>query len=158
MSYTSPRRKMRALDEHGFTFVELLVVCAIIGVLSAIAFTSFAMYKDNAEFAKAQATMGNARIALEAGFETISDLGWVDGWSGAHGEPLGGDIALMLPEMAVPDRVKLHVSHMNCGWGSRSMDMIFVYACSPGLAQWYFRNCGGMDFMGPKFFVGRNFC
>jgi prepilin-type N-terminal cleavage/methylation domain-containing protein len=57
------RRGLR--QESGFTFVELLVVCLIIGVLAAIAVPSFASQKAKATNAEAKVLARTAQTAAE---------------------------------------------------------------------------------------------
>lgn len=54
----------------GFTLVELLVVVAIIGVLSAIAIPQFSLYRARAICSKAVSDLGNLAHAQEAYFTT----------------------------------------------------------------------------------------
>ncbi|MDH5639252.1 MAG: prepilin-type N-terminal cleavage/methylation domain-containing protein [Nitrospinota bacterium] len=52
----------------GFTFVELLVTCAIIGALAVIAVPQFAAYRSRALCGKAMSDLTNLAIAQESYF------------------------------------------------------------------------------------------
>lgn len=52
----------------GFTLVELLITCALIGVLATIAITQFAFYRQKGYNAAAVGDLKNAKTVLEAYF------------------------------------------------------------------------------------------
>ena len=59
--------------EQGFTLVEALVACAIIGVLAALAIPVFATYKADAFNTRADVDLRNVIIAEEANFDATDD-------------------------------------------------------------------------------------
>ena len=54
------------MEERGFSFVELLVVVGIVGILSAIAVPQFSEFRKNAYNAAASSDLRNAATAEEA--------------------------------------------------------------------------------------------
>jgi prepilin-type N-terminal cleavage/methylation domain-containing protein len=74
------RRGLR--QEGGFTFIELLVVCLIIGVLAAIAVPSFASQKAKATNAEAKVLARTAQTAAE----TIAAHAYVSAATGTSTE------------------------------------------------------------------------
>lgn len=61
-----PLRFRKVGDEKGFTWVEFLIVIAIIGILAAIAIPQFSAYKDRAYNLDSQASLRNLFSACEA--------------------------------------------------------------------------------------------
>ncbi len=136
---------VRSLGEHGFTLVELIITTAIIAVLGAIAISTFAEYRENAIFSKAQNDMRNARTALEAGIDDLAGLGFIDESSGTIGGPVAGDMAVALPAMVTSEGVMVRVMLHDCGFGGKTMVHMFSYACAPELATVWFRTCGDFE-------------
>ena len=60
------RSPIRARPEDGFTFIELLVVIVIIGILAAIAIPVFLKQRENGFQAQSEAALRNGQIAAES--------------------------------------------------------------------------------------------
>ncbi len=67
--------KARALAEQGFTFIELLVVILIIGILAAIALPAFLTQRGKASDAGAKSDARNMVSQLEACYAVSQDYG-----------------------------------------------------------------------------------
>ena len=54
-------------SEAGFTLIELLISLSIIGILAALSLTAFFVYKDKAEYAKAETDLRTSLVAFIVG-------------------------------------------------------------------------------------------
>ncbi|KJG10464.1 prepilin-type cleavage/methylation domain-containing protein [Photobacterium kishitanii] len=80
--------------QQGFTLIELMIVVAIIGVLSAVAIPAYKNYVTKSEVASAMATMKALITPLEAriqekGFEGTPSYSLADIGTNANANPLG---------------------------------------------------------------------
>lgn len=66
MLYLRHRRHLRLGNQNGFTLIELMIVIAIIGILSAIAIPLYSNMQGRARVAKAQADLRGLYSALVA--------------------------------------------------------------------------------------------
>ena len=60
---------MKKKRGSGFTLIELMVVVAVIGILSAIAYPSYSEYVQRSRIAEATSTLGDMRIRQERYFQ-----------------------------------------------------------------------------------------
>jgi type IV pilus assembly protein PilA len=65
-------KKMRNINEKGFTLIELMIVVAIIGILAAIAIPNFRNYQMKAKSAEAKTNLGAIRTSQES-FQAEND-------------------------------------------------------------------------------------
>jgi prepilin-type N-terminal cleavage/methylation domain-containing protein len=136
------------VSEGGFSLIELLVSISIVGVLAALSLTAFYVYKNNAELARAQAALRNARLALEAGYDQVQA---VDAWTDPDGGPVPAALADMMPGFPPMHGVHLHASIINCGGGNQEhMIMLWSYSCQADQLAWWIRTCGGFEIYTPK--------
>lgn len=61
------------LKQHGFTLIEIMVVVAIIGILSAIAIPSYTNYVKRGKAAEATSTLADLRVKMEQCFQDNRD-------------------------------------------------------------------------------------
>jgi type II secretion system protein G len=71
---TAPRSTPASADQAGFTLVELLIVVAIIGILSAMAVINLQSSMDKAKQRKTMANMHACSVAIES---YSADLGYL---------------------------------------------------------------------------------
>jgi type IV pilus assembly protein PilA len=64
-------KKLKEMNEHGFTLIELMIVVAIIGVLAAIAVPNFISYRQRAYDSAALADLRNAYTAAQNLFSQL---------------------------------------------------------------------------------------
>lgn len=81
-------------NQQGFTLIELMIVCAVIGILAAIAYPSYQEYVRRAARAEARQTMLDLAQYEERYFTTnatyvASGSGWPAGWKTYSGTSYG---------------------------------------------------------------------
>lgn len=141
------------LNTKGFTLVELLVSIAIVGILAALALTGFTIYKQDAEFAKAESDLRNARVSMEAGSQDLPDgyslpLTYTSTTGGAVEDP----IEEVLPEGVTSKDVQLGVNYESCAGSSPDVHQYIVaIACKGGEnnARTWTKTCDGLEILTP---------
>lgn len=103
------------VNQSGATMIELLYVIVIIGILASISIVSYSMYKEKAEYAKAEATLRNARTAFEVGDQDAPDgLNVPITFSGVIGGPVVAPLATILPGAQLSIDVRLGAAYNSC--------------------------------------------
>ncbi len=103
--------KIEARHEKGFTLMELMIVIAIIGILSAIAIPNFISYREKSKVAHAESELKTIQMAIiDLAFDTNMwpnniDAGIPDGDcdSGELGDLNDPDAGLVATNGAYPD-------------------------------------------------------
>jgi len=99
---------MKYSDENGFTLIELLVAIGIISILGALSWGSFLIYKQDAEYGKAESLIKSAQTAIVLGNIEASP-GEVHGYleSDTAGGVLPDNMQDFLPGATTPKDVML---------------------------------------------------
>jgi len=124
-------RESTRIGEAGFTLIELLVVFAVVGVLLATSIASFRVYRTQAAYASAEATMGFARRTAQASLTRDVPPAAVPLYSQVAAGPLSDALAAdYLLGMQVPIETKLQVQYdPSCTAGGCESDFIQVNHC-----------------------------
>jgi prepilin-type N-terminal cleavage/methylation domain-containing protein len=143
-------------SDSGFTLVELLYVMALISILTSMSWGAFAMYKNDAEYARAETTLHNARSAIEVGDQEAtvgSTMPFT--YSNAAGDLMADDSPLFetyLPGMTVPPGVRVGLRYTKCNRtnpdGSPNFNLSYYIVSQPCNADKqirYYRWCDGFD-------------
>jgi len=133
---------------QGFTMIELLISIAIIGILASLALTSFTIYRQDAEYSKAEADLRNSRTAMEAGSQDLADgyslaLTYSDVVGGVLVDPL----AEVMPQGATSKDVRLGASYESCDGGAPGdlNQYIIASSCKANKSISYSRFCNGIE-------------
>lgn len=134
--------------DKGFSLVELLVVLAIMGIVSGLGITGLSVYKDSAEYSKAESTLRTARTAL-----SISELDLASGfslgltYSGTSGEPLEAALSNVLPGASVPREVRIGVLYNSCEGadGADIKSIVYSQPCRSKRQTYVTKDCAGNE-------------
>jgi len=106
----------RVSTQRGFTLIELLVTLAILSILAGLSWVGFVVYKENAEYQKAESDLRNAQTAAEAGILALASgypsVGLT--FSGSDGGPVPAAVSDVLPGAVVSYGVNLGVEYTQC--------------------------------------------
>ncbi len=136
--------------ESGFTLVEMLITCAILLILGALALSAFTIYKREAYMKSSAQLMGQARTALEAGKQDSesfpASLMTVD--QSTAGPISSATGSLLMPGFIVTQDYRLFVNHdPTCSADACLEDYIEVKHCSTDGKTVYWRTYGGIEFL-----------
>lgn len=137
-------------SERGFSLIELMAVLIIISILSGLGITSFGVYKENAEYAKAEMALRSARTGLQQG-ELNANPGFSIGmtWSGLAGGAVNGDLATMMPGAAVSEHVRLGGLFNDCAGGNplQVWQLAVAQPCKGERYTRWTKLCNGTNFI-----------
>lgn len=111
--------KRDIFSDAGFTLVELLFVIVIISILCGISLSAFYVYRQDAEYTKAEHMLRNAETAIMLG-NMDTAKGFSSGYetTGTGGGPMPANMSF-LPGAVTPINVRLGASITDCA-GSTS--------------------------------------
>ncbi len=135
-------------NSRGFTMIELLISVAIIGVLAALSMSAFFIYKNDAEYAKAETDLRNARTAFEAGIQDDPSGSLALAFTGTGGGVLPVAMQNVLPNAMTSKDVKLGVQYDACpaGGGAGVLSQYLVAtSCNAHRAAMWTRFCDGIE-------------
>ena len=138
---------------RGFTMIELLIAIAIIGILASLALTSFTIYREDAEYSKAESDLRNSRTAMEAGSQDLPDgYSLALTYSDITGGVLANPLSEVMPEGASSRDVRLGASYESCAGGAPGdlNQFIIASSCKANRSISYSRFCNGLEVIIPE--------
>jgi prepilin-type N-terminal cleavage/methylation domain-containing protein len=134
-------------NELGFTLIELLFTIAIISILSGLSWGAFYVYREDAEYSKAEHLVKSAQTAIVLGeMEAADGTNFGFDVSGTDGGPVDATMATYLPGAVTPKDVKLGAMITACN-GSKSAAlvnlMLVAQPCKAERQVQWFQFCSG---------------
>ncbi|MCC5516331.1 pilin [Vibrio splendidus] len=133
--------KSKRTNQKGFTLIELMIVVAIIGVLSAIAVPAYKDYVQKSEVSSALATLKALQTPAEMAFQqngtiaNLAELGTVSGASSLGEITLNPDssvsasVGFTFDDGALSGK-KLQLSRETTGWSCTHDTGVTLEGCS----------------------------
>ena len=109
-------QKLRGKNDRGFTLIELMIVIAVIGILTAIAIPNFIAYRQKGYDGTANSDVRNAYTAAQDYFSNYPTGSVSLGILTAHGYVQSSDVVLLVPSSGRND-LQIATSHTS---GSRT--------------------------------------
>ena len=143
---------MKLKQENGFTLIELLFVIGTISILAALSWGSYQIYKQDAEYSKAESLIKTAQTAIVLG-NMEAGIGEVHGYveSGTGGGLLPDNMQDFLPGATTPKDVALGALLEVCADDSPMVNMFLVARpCKSDREVTWVQFCDGTQILSPS--------
>lgn len=123
-------------SENGFTLIELLYVIGIISILASLSWGAFYVYKEDAEYTKAEHMLRNAETAILLGDMEAAE-GFSSGYSvtGVNGGVVPVAMETFMPGAVTPENVRLGASITDCAGSQSAARLNLLLVAQPCKAE-----------------------
>ncbi len=133
-------------SNKGFTLIELLFAMSIISILASLSWGAFYVYKEDAEYSKAERLIHDAQTSIMLGNMEAAP-GFSQGYTvtDTSGGPVDNALAGILPGAVTPKDVRLGAMLSSCSGGSDTSLNLFLVAqpCKAGKEIQWSQFCDG---------------